>query len=176
MNSINFIGGLALFSLLVLPVQAAQKCHANAVNTTPNSDFTVHDNGTITHKNTGLMWKVCSEGQTWSSEACQGAVTSMTWQQALQAGESLNTAGGYAGHSDWRLPNIKELKSIAELRCREPALNTTLFFNPGSIYWTSTLDISRGERAWVVFFSSGSDYFFDRTQSHSVRLVRKAAE
>lgn len=174
MKTMHSILSMALLAVLATPAQAAQKCHANSVNTTPNSDFTVHDNGTITHKNTGLMWKVCSEGQTWSSTQCSGDVNTMTWQEALQVGEAANTSGGFAGHSDWRLPNIKELKSIAELRCREPALNTTLFFNPGSIYWSSTLDISKGERAWVVFFSSGSDYFFDRTQMHNVRLVRDA--
>jgi len=44
--------------------------------------------------------------------------------------------GGYTGLQDWRAPNIKELASIAELACREPALDLELFPGPPSVLHT----------------------------------------
>ncbi|TVR02313.1 MAG: DUF1566 domain-containing protein, partial [Desulfovibrionales bacterium] len=68
-----------------------------------------HGNGTVTDTTTGLMWQKCSYGQTWSNNGqCTGSATTRTWQQAMDAAETLS----WAGHEDWRLPDINELKSL----------------------------------------------------------------
>ena len=154
----------------------AQTCNANIVATTPTNDFTVHNNGTVTHKPTGLMWKVCSEGQNWNSSdgSCTGAATTHTWQQALQIPQSLNTGGGFANQTDWRLPNLKELKSIVELSCYSPAINETIFNStPSAVYWSSSPYAYYRNTAWGVLFDYGNDYINHyRSQGRHVRLVR----
>ncbi|HET6495102.1 MAG TPA: DUF1566 domain-containing protein, partial [Thermoleophilia bacterium] len=71
-----------------------------------NTDYGVNafaDNGdgTITDSATGLMWS-----QTDSAEG-------MNWKAALAWVQTKN-AEDYLGHSDWRLPNVKELQSIVD--------------------------------------------------------------
>ena len=53
-------------------------------------------------KATGLMWAKADSGKT------------MNWRKALKWAEDLD----YAGYTDWRLPNAKELQSIVDYtRC-----------------------------------------------------------
>ena len=151
-------------------------CNASAPATTPTTDFTVHNDGTVTHNRTGLMWKVCSEGQTWnntSGGSCTGTATTHNWQESLEIPNTLNTGGGFAGHSDWRLPNLKELKSIAELSCYNPAINEAIFNSALSNgYWSSSPFSSNSDRAWRVHFNYGYDYDNYRSSYNRVRLVR----
>jgi len=93
---------------------AAQTCKYDSIPATaPASRFTDNGDGTVTDKTTGLQWQRCSQGQTWSGGTCAGTATGHTWQAALQ----LADVATYAGRSDWRLPNIKELASIVEQAC-----------------------------------------------------------
>ena len=152
----------------------AQECNSAVPATTPNSAFTVHNDGTVTHNTTGLMWKVCSEGQTWNAgdSSCSGSASTHTWQQALQIPQTLNVGGGYAGHSDWRLPNLKELKSIVELQCSYPAINAAVFSNIPAFYWSSSPSAYGGNHAWGVDFASGYGRYDYRNYYNYVRLVR----
>jgi len=117
---------------------------------------------------------VCSQGQGWNVGGnCTGTATTQTWDIALQIPQTLNTAGGYAGFSDWRLPNIKELKSLAELKCYSPTINGTIFpATPGAGYWSSSPYASGSDRAWLVYSVRGYDGAYGRYGNGHVRLVR----
>lgn len=105
-----------------------QVCKPNSIPaTTPTDQFIDNRNGTVSDKKTGLMWKRCSEGQSWTGTTCTGEVSGYSWQGALRYVRSMNTLGGFAGKKDWRLPNIKELQSIVEMQCTEPAANLKVF-------------------------------------------------
>ena len=150
---------------------AAQTCKYDSIPATaPASRFTDNGDGTVTDKATGLQWKRCSEGQTWSSGTCTGSATTHTWQQALQL------AGGvsYAGQSDWRLPNVKELASIVELACSEPAIDLAAFPGPlgGFKVWTSSPAASQVNVAHGVNFSGGFPLLTYITTHYEVKLVR----
>lgn len=94
-------------------------------------------------KATRLMWARCPLGTTWASitASCSDTATLYSWQAALQAAVSVDTAG-YAQMgpgSGWRLPNIKELASIIERRCYNPAANNTVFPDtPPAVFWTNS--------------------------------------
>ncbi len=161
-----------------LPV-SAQKFGTNLPETTPVTRFTFNNDGTVTDKQTGLMWKVFSEGQLWNSAHQQGPESAIryTWQQALQRARDVNNFGGFAGHTDWRVPNIKELLSIVERQCTEPAINLSIFFNTPSFdyYWTSSPSINKNNnRVWVVYFGDGHSYSSSKNASNYLRLVRDA--
>ncbi len=149
-------------------------CNTSSIKeTTPTSDFTVNGDGTVTHLNTGLMWKVCSEGQTWADGNCTGTILTYNWQEALQRPQTLNAVGGYSNNTDWRLPNINELLSIVEKQCYEPAINETIFPSTASdYYWSSSPNVSLSDYAWIVLFRYGYDGLNSRNSSYHVRLVR----
>lgn len=152
---------------------AADCTNANIEASTDESlNFVTSDTGTVVDNSTRLMWMRCSMGQTWSASllACTGNATGYTWSKALAAGTDLN----FAGFSDWRLPNINELRSIVE-NCRSsPAINSLLFpTTPNSKFWTSSPYVANGaNNAWVIDFDQGRDNFDIKTKSNAIRLVR----
>ncbi|MDP2903634.1 MAG: DUF1566 domain-containing protein [Methylovulum sp.] len=140
---------------------------AFATPTTPTSDFTDNNDGTVTHKTTGLTWMRCAMGQTWTGSACTGTVKTYTYAKARR----LTTS--FAGFSDWRLPNIAELQTIVERENFNPAINTTAFPNTGNgWFWSSSRRADNSNHAWVVDFDYGYGYFSYRVRNHGVRLVR----
>lgn len=164
----------ALLTLAVLaglvgqPAQAVQTCPAGNPRVAPDSRYAEHGDGTVTDLRTGLMWKQCSEGQTGAS--CTGAVSMMTWANALNAGAS----SVFAGFSDWRLPNVKELGSLVETGCYSPAINVARFPNtPNEFYWTSSKVAPDASGTWAIPFSHGYvGYVNGAGASIAVRLVR----
>jgi len=147
-----------------IPAQAV--CSASITATTPSSAFVKNGNGTtVTHKKTNLMWRRCSMGL--NGTTCTGTAILYTWQAALNAVKNLNAGAGFAGFKDWRLPNIKELSSIVENKCANPAMNNVIFPNvttpQGSYYWSSSPSIHSlvffngvGVTVWTINFADGS--------------------
>ncbi len=138
---------------------------------TPDSQLIDNNDGTVTDSKTGLMWKKCLEGPLDAGD-CSGTDTTFTWQQALQQPGVVNTSG-FAGYTDWRLPNIKELRSIVEEQCSSPAINATFFPNtPSSSVWSGSPFAFNSAYAWSVNFAGGNSRAYDRGDSYAVRLVR----
>jgi hypothetical protein len=159
---LTFVQGAAL---------GAQVCKYDSIRaSTPASRFSDNGDGTVTDKTTGLQWKRCGEGQTWSGGACLGIADTLYWQQALQAAD----AASFADKSDWRLPNIKELVSIIELACDQPAIDLGVF--PGTAlteFWSSSPDVTNSAAARSVDFSDGyRDAGFRDYHKMPIRLVR----
>lgn len=138
----------ALFASLLFFSSAAF-----AAPTTPTTDFTDNFDGTVTHKITGLTWKRCAEGQSWTGSSCSGTATTYTWAQAT----ALTSA--FASYSDWRLPTVRELSTIVEMDAYRPAINGTIFPNtPASSFWSASAYAGSSDRAWEVHFTNGGDY------------------
>ena len=101
----------------------------------PSSVYVI-DSVNVTDSRSGLMWDRCALGQSGVSCAT-GAASTFTWQAALDVVASL---GSYKGFSDWRLPNVRELRSLVE-ECRiNPAINEYAFPNtpPTSLFWSGS--------------------------------------
>ena len=113
--------------------------------------------GTVSDLRTGLTWQKVGEAKP------------MNWEQALAACESLKLGG----KDDWRLPNIKELRSLSDDAKARPSLDRAFF--PGAQaapYWSSTTQSNRPERAWFVDFASGLVTYADKTAPQLVLAVR----
>jgi len=79
----------------------------------------------------------------------------------------------FGGYSDWRLPTIKELASIANLGQSYPAIGTGYFPNTqSSHYWSSSTYTSTPGNAWHVDFDHGFVNRYPKSYSYYVRCVR----
>ncbi len=140
-----------------------------ALNYTDNGD------GTITDNNTKLMWEKKSNGDgslhdmnytyAWaglcsvSGSMCgtdadcpAGQTCSRNGPSVFQWVAQLNEGAGFAGHTDWRIPNVKELQSIVDYGNGNPAVDAAFNTNCtapcsvttcsctyyGAPYWSST--------------------------------------
>lgn len=117
------------------------------------NDFEDHQDGTVTDHGTGLMWTRRDNGH------------AVSWKEALQYAENLTMAG----HSDWRLPNAKELQSIVDYTrspdttyspALDPVFQSSRITNEGGqpdfpYYWTSTTHLDGpnpgSDAAYIAF-------------------------
>jgi hypothetical protein len=118
--------------------------------------YTVNGDGTVTDAFTGLMWQQA------------GSSNTMSWENALAYSESLATGD----FTDWRLPTIKELRSLVDYTHDNPSINTKYFPNTSPFYWSSTTyeidpGLSRG-----VDFLYGSSSISHKAYIYYARAVR----
>jgi hypothetical protein len=137
----------------------------------------LHD-GTIKDLNTGLIWEVkcdtCPGGDLhyafnsypWSGDGS----TDTIWDWL----DKVNSEGGkgYAGHSDWRIPNVRELQSLVDFGVFIPSIAP--IFNPTAVapYWSSTSNAFGPSTAWTIYFFSGIATSFGKGDPYFARAVR----
>ncbi|MEE9352144.1 MAG: DUF1566 domain-containing protein [Thiotrichaceae bacterium] len=152
-------------------------------------EYIDHGDGTVTDTKTHLMWKKCSEGL--SGVGCnKGKIASIQWNVVIKQ----ERAVGLGGYSDWRLPTVKELRSL--IYCsngvsqkdswkdggcsaksnnfNRPTINQNIFPNTGNAsYWSSLSHPSQNDYARIVYFDTGHYYELPKSGATSyVRLVR----
>lgn len=108
------------------------RCVRGEENVYGKNDFVANDDGTVTDAATGLMWQRADDG------------VRRNWQESLAYAEGST----FAGYSDWRMPNIKELHSIVKYNGElgdSLAIDTAFFtvsgdntVNDPSWVWSST--------------------------------------
>ncbi len=163
---------LLAISLLVCanPAFAAQTCKTSIIQTAPTSRFTVNGDGSVTDKQTGLIWAQCRQGLSGSACTAIDGATMYAWSAALEINRPTSAP---SSPTDWRLPNIKELVSLVETACFSPAINETVFPNTGAgFFWSASPSADYAGDAWGVGFSNGFTTFGDRGSEQAVRLVR----
>ena len=80
---------------------------------------------------------------------------------------------GLCGQSDWRMPTVAELSSIAVLANVIPAVDTSFFPNVMQPRFFTNQSLARDpSRAWYVYFSDGSVSSTNKGDASHVRLVR----
>lgn len=126
--------------------------------------------GTVTDTVTSLVWDKCTMGLT--NNACTGGVAiPMTWPAALTKAVAANSSN-YKGHTDWRLPNYKELASLVDITASAPAISGAFPNTPSENFWSSTSFASVPTSAWFVDFGTGDTFSYNTTSAYYVRLVR----
>lgn len=123
-----------ILCLLALLVCATPLCAAPYVD---------NNNGTVTDQATSLIWQQSDDA------------TQRDWPNALTYCNTLTLGGS----NSWRLPNIKELRSIVDESLISPAIDpifTGTKASTDSHYWSSTSRTSNTDYAWNIYFENGS--------------------
>lgn len=124
----------------------------------PSPRFQDNGDGSITDRLTGLIW--AKDAGTPTIGGCAGGTKS--WQEALDYVVCLN-ASRYLGYSDWRVPNINELESLAN--AGEANLSDWFIHNGFTnvepyIYWSSTTFPLYPDNAWTIDFRNSSISYY----------------
>lgn len=141
--------------------------------------YTDNGDGTITDNNTNLVWE---------KKSADGSIHDVnvfySWDEAFTVHVAQLNAAAFAGHNDWRVPNVKELQSIVDYERTGLALSSAFNSNctsgatvlTGSCtaaghYWTSTTAAPAPGFAWTVHFSDLSGKLY-KSFVLRVRAVR----
>ncbi len=139
-----------------------KRFHARLVRNNVSPDildavFNDKANGIVLDLMTGLEWQK------------NPLVMQLTWEQALVYADTCT----FAGKSDWRLPNIKELQSISKVQFKYPSIPS---FFIGNIqigkYWSSTTLPNSTNSAWYLQTQFGITSYDAKTLSNYAILVR----
>jgi hypothetical protein len=166
--------------------------------------YTDNGDGTITDNATGLTWEKKDQSggihdwanrYTWCGASC-GSTNVMDGTITTTFLAGLNAGAGFAGHTDWRIPNVNELLTLVNYENAEPAVDAAFNTNcapgctvltcsctqPGfassSVYWSSTTFANRPQEALIVDdgFVNGDQkdgtYFGTNTGGEFTRAVR----
>ena|SRR5260221_9229985 len=111
-------------------------------------------------------------------------MTKLTWQQApsttkytwanAKAYCAYSNLGASGGFSSWRLPTVKELRTLVDNSWSPGSLiDPTAFpLTPADMFWSLTPIVGSASAAWVVDFGSGLIYPAGVDVTHYVRCVR----
>jgi formylglycine-generating enzyme required for sulfatase activity len=123
----------------------------------PDPRFTDNGDGTISDNQTGLIWQKIQSPDT------------MTCEEALAYSKN----SFLAGKSDWRVPNVRELQSLNDVKLSRPSFDKTYFpdLSAGN-YWSSTTMHQTAAKAWDINIDYGIVSYNDKTQKENVLLVR----
>lgn len=91
--------------------------------------------GTVTDKATGLMWMKNDSGKP------------MNWQQALEYARNFK----YAGFSDWRVPNAKELQYLVDYS-RSPGTTDSAAIDP--VFQSTPITNEAGQTDYPFYWTS----------------------
>jgi len=139
--------------------------------------------GTITDLSTQL---------TWEKLGAAGSVHDInyagTWPDAFLKVATMN-GSNFAGHDDWRLPNVRELltlvdygidtssgrsmtPSVFDHDCEVGCTVATCSCTAQADYWTSTTQTNETSSAWAVSFRDGVSFYAGKLLLAPVRAVR----
>jgi hypothetical protein len=116
---------------------------------------------------TQLEWQGCAAGQS-GADCATGSASMMNWYRASGTADPTYNPGGatdtcgnldWGGHTDWRLPSVKELSGIVDAGRAFPSIDGTAFpetpVMPFDAVWSSSSSAAYSTYAWGVNLGYG---------------------
>ena len=123
---------------------------------TVDKHFTDNGDGTVTDNSNGLIWQQAEGGQ-------------HDWEGAITYCEGLE----YGGKNDWRLPDIKELRSACDETLMYPTTEKGYFPNVlNDLYWSSSTEGRHMTIGWFLDYGLGNTGYSEKNKELNVRCVR----
>ena len=91
-----------------------------------------------------------------------------TWGMAKEYCKSLTLSG----YTDWKLPTIKELQTIVNIKKKDLAIYAQFKYAQPSSYWSNTQDIINKSDSWYVGFKTGATFKDSKDYECYVRCIR----
>lgn len=181
------------------PSGAGASCPTGS-SPTSSGKYVICGDGTLVDTSTGLMWEITTGtlGTILANPPLTDVNNIYTWTDInnfsfpyLPTGtlytvflEPLNNlvfagssyCGGFAGHCDWRIPSISELRTIPTSSC--PGSGTVACIDPAfgptepSAYWSSSTLASNPDSAWCLFFGGPGVAGANKEAATLARAVR----
>jgi hypothetical protein len=160
----------------VLPVRGTSGLPAQVWRTGQTASYAPGDDGALKK---GAVWP--SQRFTVSGDCVTDALTGLTWTKSFGGDATWQEALDYAngsttcGYTDWRLPNVKELRSLAHYGQASTAewLKTRGFTDViGTYTWSSSTLADGITYAWIVNLYGGNLTGNTKTSSGQFSAVR----
>lgn len=127
------------------------------LSTDVNAALVDNGDGTVTNDVTGLMWQQKDDN------------TPRTWDAAVAYCEALSLST----YTDWRIPTLRELRTLVDKSKYNPSIDSTFFPKTNSsAYWTSDTPGGNKLFRWNVEFYGGDDKATDKSEYNYSRCVR----
>ena len=135
---------------------------------------------------TGLIWEVKTDDNSERDKDNTyrwGGLTAIGRDSSNREGDyyddwnnlvnTANSGNGLCGFTDWRVPDIEELRSIVDYSRTNPSIDVDYFPNTHSTrYWSASPIADFSDVAWRLYFGYGDDGYYFRGDNLHVRLVR----
>lgn len=167
----------------------------------PQGRFVDNGDGTVTDRETGLQWEqkiTGGDGQnlddphdvdniyTWTENIGPDGTAFTDFLVKLNGGptgvgncvfDGDTQIGGFAGHCDWRLPTIAELKTIVDTTVSgcgsgSPCIDPTFGPTATNLHWSASTTAADVQFVLTVDFSSGAAPSLFKFDPGSARAVR----
>lgn len=167
------------------------KGETNSVLSEKTVSYIDNRDGTITDKQSNLMWKKCSEGQLYNKKentCAEGLTKYYKWKEANEISTN------FANYSDWRVPDLRELSTliwcsngalVSDYGCggennnkkeyKSPTIDMTVFpyTDKGKYISSKITNYKKHNIYWFRLFSNGNQAGYSTDDIlGSVRLVR----
>lgn len=138
---------MTMIAMIAEPAMAGEQRCEGAQRRSAGEFEIVGDGSEILDKKSGLVWRRCLEGQSWTGSTCQAddprAVNPgprMSYEAAQAFATRLSTPV-----KTWRLPKAAELIALREDGCYNPSFSLSLFptspeWSSDGFFWTTTAD------------------------------------
>ncbi len=130
------------------------------------------DDDGLTDKDKWYSWTNTGDGDATNPDGT-AFIAFLAGLNNCESGDGATVSGGYAGHCDWRIPQIDELLAIVDCTVVGFCIDQSVFGPMSSpTYWSSSTDGNAADRAMFVGFFFGDAADNGKNDILQVRAVR----